>query len=356
MNIKSFPKSHYERASLFLSSITDIDYYLDEIYKEFGDNPSFADFATKISESGFLDKRSGSAVFVKCDEANIAFLVNIFFHIFMMRRSHEKIYHVTPQLAVKLAQTELNVDSHFIRSPFREIYIQIDPGLFTVTDEQGVYPVRGFYVYLNENKDTGIKEVRIMASALLPSSDEIPFNDSLFYYKFYFDKGKIKEQIKESIKKNISNTADLEKFGGSRNVDHIEEFTYFVFNTLLYITSKDPDIREQLPIDFKAKLAAKKSTSKIKKLNKMADRTTSYPIIIVGDNIKDEMNHVNEIRVAGGVGNWKLTKRVYVSGHWKTQWYGSADNKENRVIFIEPYYKGPELADVIHQKYQIGAH
>jgi hypothetical protein len=356
MNIKSFPKSHYERASAFLSSITDIDYYLDEIHKELGDNPNFSDFADKMMKTGFLDKKEGSGNFFRHDDSNIAFLINIFFHIFMMRRNHEKIYYVTPQLAVKLAQTDLNVDTHFIRSPFREIYIQIDPGLFTVTDVQGDFPVRGFYVYLKENEDTGIKEVRIMASALLPNSDEIPFNDSLFYYKLYFSSGKIKEQVKSNIEKSLSAKRDeLAKFGGLNNINHIEEFTYFVFNILLYITSKDPDIKEQLPIDFKTRIAAKKSTSKINKLTKMANRSTTYPVIIVGDSIKDEMNQVDEIKKAGGVGNWKLTKRVYVSGHWRTQWYGSLDNKENKVIFIEPYYKGPELADVIHQRYQIGA-
>ena len=86
----------------------------------------------------------------------------------------------------------------------------------------------------------------------------------------------------------------------------------------------------------------------------MAGRMTSRPIIIVGDNIKDENNQVQEILQAGGIGKWKLTTRIYVSGYWRTQWYGHAEAKESKLIFIEPYYKGPELAEVINKKYQVG--
>jgi hypothetical protein len=348
MALKSLSKTHYECACEYLSSIPEVDTTLEAIAEEMGDDPDYLPFANRI-----VNKKSIS--FRKDDEKYTSLLTNILFHIYLMKKSHEKIYYVTPQLAAKLAQTDLNVDSYFIKSPFREIYIQIDPGLFTITDIQGTYPVRGFYVYLKDDKQTDIKEIRIMASAKLPDTEEIPFNDSLFYYKFHLTKGKVKEQIKSDIEKNVQGKMEeIIRFGGKQNIDHIEEFTYFVFNILLYITSKNPDIREQLPIDFKAKIEGKKSVAKIRKLQKMAGRSTSYPIIIIGDNIKDETNQVEEIRRAGGIGNWKLTKRVHVSGHWRTQWYGGSEAKESKVIFIEPYIKGPELADVINKKYQVG--
>lgn len=347
MNIKNFPKTHYEHACDYLNTQIGLTSFLKEVSVAVGDDPEYTDFGTYLMESSIL-KASDS-------EANSSFLINILFHIYLMKMNHEKIYYTTPQLAVKLAQTDINVDSHFLKSPFREIYIQIDPGLFTVSDPQGAHPVRGFYVFLKENKDKNVKEIRIMASAILKNSEDIPFNDTLFYYKIYFEPGKIKEQVKSSIEKNVKNKLDdLFKFGGISNINHIEEFTYFVINILLYITSKDPDIREQLPTNFRAKIEGKKSAGKIKKLQKIAERATAYPIIIIGDNIKDENNQVNEIIKAGGVGKWKLTTRLYVSGYWRIQWYGHADAKESKIIFIEPYYKGPELADVINKKYQVG--
>jgi len=346
MPINSLPKTHYERAYEFLKSVTDIDNILLELNKGLGENPSFKDFCIKLTDSTIRGFRSD-------DDKFNTLLANILFHIFMMKRSHERIYQVTPQLAVKLAQTDLNIDSHFVKSPFQEIYIQIDPGLFNVTDTQGVYPVRGFYVYFNDQD--GDKELRIMASALLPNSEDIPFNDSLFYYKLYFKDGKIKEQVRDTLAFHMNKKEELDRFGGAANMEHIEEFTYFVINTLLYITSKDPDIREQLPVDFKAKIEGKKSPGKIKKLQKMAGRYTTYPIVIVGGNITDTRNQVEEVRRAGGIGNWKLTMRVFVSGHWRAQWYGNAEAKESRVIFIEPYYKGPELAEVINKQFQVGS-
>jgi hypothetical protein len=348
MALKSLLKTHYECACEYLKSIPEVDTTLETISKEMGDDPDYLPFANRVANRGSINFR-------KDDEKYVCLLTNILFHIYLMKKNYEKIYYVTPQLAVKLAQTDLNVDSYFIRSPFREIYIQIDPGLFTITDLQGTYPVQGFYAYLKEDKQTDTKEIRIMASAVLPKVAEIPFNDTLFYYRLNLKRGKIKEQIKEDIEKNVQGKMDeIIRFGGKQNIDHIEEFTYFVFNILLYITSKNPDIREQLPVDFKARIEGKKSIDKIRKLKKMAGRSTSYPIIIIGDNIKDETNQIEEIRRAGGVGNWKLTKRVYVSGHWRTQWYGESGAKESDVIFIEPYTKGPELAEVINKRYQVG--
>ena len=346
MTINSLPRTHYERAYEFLKEITDIDVIFQEIQKDLGDSPSFKEFCIKLSDSTIRGFTSDN------DKFN-TLLANILFHTFMMKKNHEKIYHVTPQLAVKLAQTDINIDSHFIKSPFREIYISIDPGLFSVTDPQGVYPVHGFYVYFNDQD--GVKELRIMASAILPNTEEIAFNDTLFYYKMYFKEGKIKEQVKDTLAIHMNKKEELDKYGGAANMDHIEEFTYFVINTLLYITSKDPDVREQLPVDFKAKIEGKKSPGKIKKLMKMAKRYTTYPIVVVGGSITDAMNQVDEVRRAGGIGNWKLTMRVYVSGHWRAQWYGSAEAKESKVIFIEPYYKGPELAEVINKKFQVGS-
>jgi hypothetical protein len=38
--------------------------------------------------------------------------------------------------------------------------------------------------------------------------------------------------------------------------------------------------------------------------------------------------------------------RIMVRGHWKVQHYGEGF-RETKVIRIEPYYRGPEMADLV---------
>ena len=46
-------------------------------------------------------------------------------------------------------------------------------------------------------------------------------------------------------------------------------------------------------------------------------------------------------------GLWKLSYRFIVQGHWRNQAYGE-QRKERKLIFIEPYWKGPKYSDVVN--------
>lgn len=48
----------------------------------------------------------------------------------------------------------------------------------------------------------------------------------------------------------------------------------------------------------------------------------------------------------------KLTKRFVVSGHWKVQRFGP-NRAQSKIIFVEPYSKGPEAADVVSGNYYV---
>jgi hypothetical protein len=127
----------------------------------------------------------------------------------------------------------------------------------------------------------------------------------------------------------------------------------FVFNVLLYITSKNADILEQLPTNFTAQISRLKNKSKINKLLQRQTKTSKLPILIIGSKVTSNYP-IESIKSAGGVGKWKLSGRVYVSGHWRIQWYGSKDARRSELIFIKPYEKGPEIAEVIGRQYQVG--
>jgi hypothetical protein len=284
--------------------------------------------------------------------AMFVYYTQILFHLIQMKLYHEKVYLVTQQLAQQLADTSLNVDCRFLKSPYHEIYIQIDRGLFQIIDMATMKPVDvdGIYVFIDDRN--GKREIRIMSAAMLKSTPEYTFNDSVFYFRFFMDEGmKVMDVVKKYLDDpDVWNGSDVKKLGGEINKAYIETLSSFVFNTLLYITSKNADIQAQLPVRA---MGLKKGRKKQSKEQKRSERTSVLPYILVGGNVKRDENY--EKVSLGGISKWKLDKRVYVEGYWRVQWYGSEkeSTRHSEVIWIQPYYKGPELADMLKNQHKV---
>lgn len=345
-NKNAIPKSHYELALDFIEKkIGRFQDFVNEIEPYCGREPGFLKFGQELQHARVIYPMQESA-------EQIALQANVMYHLYNMWQAGKPIYYITPQLAVELAKTDLNVGTEFLLSPFREIYVQIEPGLFTICDSRGSYSVRGFYVYF-KRLESDIVEIRIMATALI-GVEKGYLNDANFYFKLFLSPGKLKDSLKAYLDKILSldNQEELVKFGGTQNVGHVEEFTAFVVNVLLYLTSREPDIFKQLPINFDAEIARAKSPGKIKKLRRKIDKYTTYPIILVGQNFKTNQQELDDIRRAGGISSWKLSHQVKVSAHWRAQWYGSVEkgNRRSERIRIESYTKGPDAAELLTKK------
>ena len=334
-------KTHYEVALDFLRKQYS-EGFPEEILA-LGKDPTYNEFGQILS-----------SLYTYMNEYELLNAVNVMFHLYHMRYHGEKIYYVTPDLSIKLAQTSLSVDSYFLKCPFREIHVQIEPGLFHINDVDGrKVSINGFYVNFREEEGDK-KFVRIMASSLLKPTPKYKFNDSNFYFRLELGPGKIRPQVKKYIKENIeaSDKSDiLKKFDLYKNIDHFEEFAFFIFNALLYITSQNSNQIVQEPQDFKKREKEVKTKKGRLKLAKKIGRETLQRVIIIGDSTED--NKINEVKKWGGVGAWKLKNRVHVSGYWRTQWYGSKkDNSQHsKIIWVNDYEKGPEFAELIKSKY-----
>lgn len=335
-------KSHYELFKDYLSR-TDVIRILKN--SSLSSDPTYEEFFRTLYPTGLSDDVQAQAVY----EANILF------HAYHMQTSGEKLYYITKNLAARLANTSINVDTYFLKSPFREIFVQIDPGLFSVIDLDGSKnPVVGFYVYLREM--AGIKQLRIIACAILKPTGDIPFNDSVFYYRLNLGPGKINEQVDTYFQENIQvNKEDLEKYKGKMNVEYLSDFTSFVINVLLYLTSKNPDIVKQLPIDYDRVISNIKSSAKRRKLENRVKRVNRLPVFIAGSTLTDDRN-TQSIDKYGSVGKWKLCHQQKVSGYWREQWYGSAKDgsRHTEVIWIEDYVRGPDVGEALSKTTQVG--
>lgn len=339
---KMFNKTHYESAWRYLDARCP-GVFTPEI-RSSGPDPTYDEFFTKIIDSAF-----------NLDNVNIVSYTNILFHLYHMKQSCEKIYYVTPELSARLAQTSLNIDSYFLKSPFREIYVAIDPGLFSINDISGIrVPVQGFYIYLRDFGD--YKQIRVMACSLLKPTPAIPFNDTSFYFHVEINPGKLQSQLRYYMKTKIEpELEELANYDAANNIDYLEEFTAYAFNVLLYITSKRPHLTNYEPINYRERLKNITSSSKRRKLEKRAKKANTHRIIVIGDGIQDKNNDMEQIRKAGGVGLWKLKNKIRVAGYWRTQWYGSDKDgtRHNKQIFIDDYEKGPEFAETISSKYLV---
>jgi hypothetical protein len=334
------PKTHYESVLEYIRTITP-DVFMPEMITS-GPDPDYETFYKACYPKSLTNE----------DTPQYLNMINIYFHLYHMKQSGEKIYYVTPEISSALAGTSLNFDAHFLRSPFREIFVQIDPGLFKFHDVDGcTVPVHGFYVYLRDFEDH--KHLRILACSQLKPTPDIPYNDATFYFRIQIGlHGKVQEQVHDFVEDHIRiNKSGLARFGSVRNIDYLEDFATFVINTLMYITSKNPDLTEYLPVDAAERLSNIKSIAKRRKFEQRMGRTSSQRIIIIGASHQNK--DIEDNKKAGGIGAWKLQNKVRVSGHWRSQWYGSDKDNTKRIetIWIKDYEKGPEFADVINSKF-----
>lgn len=357
-------KTHYEAVLEFLK-----DYpkeLFDNFFSEY-DSLTFTNFSDffynhsrfssrlngLLMESSLLTKSSFDPI--QRDDPQIVYESNVMFHLVAMKKYHEKIYYITPKLAIDLANTNLTIDSRFLISPFEQIYLKLDSDLFMITDVENNEPVYIDGVYVNfKQYPTGKKEIRMMAVSLLEPTEKYPFNDSVFYFRIELnDEGNLEQQIDAYIENTMFNEEELNRYRGNINIKYLSNISKFVFNVLLYITSKNANlVKNDSPLAQLELELQRKKKKKAKILQRKINLSASLPYIVVGQDLEHNMD--KQIRSSKkGVFENKLDHRVYVSGHWRTQWYGSGEEKYQKQIQIEPYYKGPEMADVIKRKYKV---
>jgi hypothetical protein len=165
------PKTHYEESWAALDTVQPGVFSLQMLALQ---DPTYHEFASALSSRS-------------------THMTNTLFHLFHMKQRGDKIFYVTPGLSSRLAQTSIDIDSYFLKSPYREIFVQIEPGLFFIRDGNEKVPVTGFYVYLRDLEDR--KQIRIMAASLRHPTPERPLNESVFYFRLEFLPGKIHDQL-----------------------------------------------------------------------------------------------------------------------------------------------------------------
>lgn len=328
---RHFPITHYE-AMWRTPECGNFREIIKLIISMMGKDPTdFLTFADKIMGIG-----ATYGLMLNPESSNFDMAIRMTYHMWRVWATDERIYYVSPQLCEMLLHTKLTLDASFIQSPFEEVYLYTDQSGLTISDHTGTRPVRGVYINLRHESD-GIRKLRFLATS---GADGISKQLDVNHFACFLipEHGRMEDIIDRQFQSYLENDAI---FGGEDHpvaLDKIADIFRFTVNLLLYITSAQADLES-----IKPKSYARMSERKQRKYRSKAQ----LPFIYVGRSVKRPQGIVN---VGSGT---KITHKFWVSGHWRAQWKGSSkdDSRRQERIWIEPYVKGPDLAEGLSKKY-----
>jgi len=134
-------------------------------------------------------------------------------------------------------------------------------------------------------------------------------------------------------------------------------FYRIILNAVLYLSSDQAELTAKASprreIEDKAKGIA--SLDKRRKLLQTTGRYTALDYQEIGASVGPIVIQKGESESGAGSstgGGSKPLVRFMVRGHWRRQPHGS-ENQERKLVWIRPYYKGPDLAATINKPYLV---
>lgn len=134
-------------------------------------------------------------------------------------------------------------------------------------------------------------------------------------------------------------------------------FFRVIFNACLYLSSSTPEVKDEASTLDVIEKRLSSVTPRMKRRTEMQaarEQYSSLPYTAVGANVPPIVIDPNRA-VVPGIGHTfrhSLSARFIVRGHWRLQAYGP-NQQERRLQWIEPYEKGPEMADMINRPYVV---
>ena len=282
------------------------------------------------------------------DEQRSTFYETYFPYLFY--KSGRKVFRFKEDLIYLLLETGLNkVDSFFLRTPFKCIYLPI-PETVKLLNPTGV-PIDGIYVAVTDKSETKVSGlsnefhsiteqeylkceeprnlfIGVVSDFLLHRFDA---RNSFYYWSLMFREGDLLEQVDKYLDRydrELSGKPDY-------NRNFLERIFSFVLNSLLYINYKGDDfeiVRPKSDENVKSK----------KKKNKLANKT-KIQSLMVGQDIIINPRYKKEIDLSLANTNYRIrgkySGRWMVRGHMKTQRFGTKFS-ESKIIWVQPYEKG----------------
>jgi len=307
---------------------------VDDVVNEV-DGDSYEAFYKHPKVNAYIDE------VITIDPATAMSSVNMYYHIFLMKRHGEKVFVLEKDVALMLANTDIKgVTGDMLKTPYREqlIVLPQDLDLIELHDPAtGVHKLDSVYVSYD---DKG--EMRLLAVGRPNGSAPADQDDTFAYFRFNFDNRDLKLQVKEHVEHN-RNSAEVDLLGGKRNLGVCQRLFDFLMNVLLYITSPEADTYFETWNDVDPSMKKLKSKAKKKAVQRLR-RTNHFLKIRVGLNTRLSRES-REAYISGKT----AAKRTLVMGHWQNYWIGQG-RIEKVLKWKQPFWKGVgELSNIPHK-------
>ncbi|MDI7219537.1 hypothetical protein QMN07_18810 [Leptospira santarosai] len=286
------------------------------------------------------------------EETLTKWLIDDYLTILNFEIFNRKTFFISGQLAENLVFTDYNVTGEFLKPPFNcfllvlndELTKQLLCNIVKIVVKEYEDPINIFVTKVGEGENFLLKfHIRF---------GEIQLERALLV------KSEIK--ISEIIKTDWEKLFNTNEFETKKQSSLEEESSFFyesgfeffriLINSILYLTSSGADIVER------KKIKSRKKRKGAKRNENQTYNTKSYDYYEVGNTIgsifidynkSNIINNANSIKTA-----FKLTIRSVVRGHWRNQPFGQG-KEQRKLIFIKPYYKGPDLAELVNKPYVV---
>jgi hypothetical protein len=246
-----------------------------------------------------------------------------------------KTFILRPELIEAFQNTDIPLDAFPLdfQYPFDSFMIESDIPLFYTTSESGSKPVHNI-LYVSKKEVDKVQDRIITVNPDYTKGGTIQWGRTITAFFstedfiecifIYLNDG---ESIKSNltIKKKHLALVELEE-SDARSMLNI------LYNTIMYVNDPDRD-RQATEVAGSRKVNIGNDGGSIR---------TSYITLHPPKNYKPLSESAGKT----------LDSRFIVRGHWRNQAFGEKFS-QHKHIWIHPYYKGPELAEVINKPYLV---
>lgn len=267
---------------------------------------------------------------------------------------NKKTFYISNSLVDHLMQTKLDAPSKYVRLPFQSC-------LFFYTEHE---VIKAYSRVVNRKPDLNVP-ISVFASSVPAEEGDKKIIFSCWQADYDKNLAATKREllirkdwsIGRMLKTDWHDIYDMTEGEDDSGFYENSSLDFFrvLLNTILYLSSNDPDIVEKLSRkkDIADEIERKSSKSKLRKLKSRARSLSELDYKLVGKKT-DRIKVKKPNRGSSGSGNRKnkRAKRILVRGHWRNQPYGEGMEKR-KLIWIEPYYRGPDMAEVVNKPYDV---
>lgn len=290
------------------------------------------------------------------------------------RLAGAKSFEFSDSLTSRLLRTEMNVDSSLIRLPFRTCQFTFAGEMVgeaaRMAPEVRIEPDQSVSLMVSvlNHPDKSDKRLFRIAGGIIrgkrdsgnPGFDHKQTDVVTFFHRdLILSPGRTMES---SLMTDWGNENFHVGIGEEANFDalkdlflkHGKNFYRVVLNAALYLSSRAPDIGpERFPRDQIIEAAIGRSSAVRRRAAQQADRVSPFGYLEVGASLPPIV--FGPSRGAGddcpeASGGRVISKRFPVMGHWRNQAHGPG-RSERKLIYIEPFMKGPEMAEAVNRSY-----